>query len=47
MHPQIVRDAPGHCPICGMALEPVMPSLDEEENPSCAISRGASGGHCR
>ncbi len=23
MHPQIVRDAPGSCPICGMALEPV------------------------
>jgi Cu+-exporting ATPase len=33
MHPQIVRDAPGHCPICGMALEPVMPSLEDEENP--------------
>ena len=33
MHPQIIRDAPGHCPICGMALEPVMPSLDDEENP--------------
>ena len=26
MHPQIVRDAPGSCPICGMALEPVVPS---------------------
>jgi P-type Cu+ transporter len=23
MHPQIRRDAPGSCPICGMALEPV------------------------
>jgi hypothetical protein len=22
MHPQIVRDQPGSCPICGMALEP-------------------------
>ena len=22
MHPEIVRDAPGDCPICGMALEP-------------------------
>ena len=33
MHPEIVRDAPGHCPICGMALEPVMPSLDDGENP--------------
>jgi Cu+-exporting ATPase len=33
MHPQIIRDEPGDCPICGMALEPVMPSLEEEENP--------------
>src|SRR5262245_53169795 len=23
MHPEIVRDRPGACPICGMALEPV------------------------
>lgn len=23
MHPEIVRDAPGTCPICGMALEPM------------------------
>ena len=33
MHPQIVRDAPGSCPICGMALEPVTVSLADEENP--------------
>ena len=33
MHPEIRRDAPGNCPICGMALEPVMPSLEEGENP--------------
>jgi Cu+-exporting ATPase len=26
MHPEIVRDEPGACPICGMALEPIMPS---------------------
>ena len=26
MHPEIIRDAPGSCPICGMALEPVVPS---------------------
>ena len=25
MHPEIIRDAPGACPICGMALEPVVP----------------------
>jgi Cu+-exporting ATPase len=33
MHPAIVRDAPGHCPICGMALEPMMPSARDEELP--------------
>jgi Cu+-exporting ATPase len=33
MHPEIVRDAPGACPICGMALEPVMVSLDDGPNP--------------
>ena len=26
MHPQIIRDAPGNCPICGMALEPMLPT---------------------
>ena len=39
MHPEIVRDAPGDCPICGMALEPVAPSLDEKENPELADMR--------
>ena len=33
MHPEIIRDAPGVCPICGMALEPVMASADDESNP--------------
>jgi P-type Cu+ transporter len=34
MHPQIVRDAPGSCPICGMALEPMIPAAEgEAENP--------------
>ncbi len=33
MHPQIVRDGPGTCPICGMALEPMMPSIENEANP--------------
>jgi len=33
MHPEIRKDGPGTCPKCGMALEPVMPSLEEEENP--------------
>jgi Cu+-exporting ATPase len=26
MHPEIIRDAPGACPICGMALEPMLPT---------------------
>ena len=33
MHPEIRQPGPGHCPICGMALEPEMPTLDEEKNP--------------
>src|SRR6185503_6642516 len=33
MHPEIIRDQPGSCPICGMALEPLVVTLDEEENP--------------
>ena len=34
MHPEIVRDAPGDCPICGMALEPMgIPAADEGPNP--------------
>ncbi|HEY0570871.1 MAG TPA: heavy metal translocating P-type ATPase [Enterovirga sp.] len=33
MHPEIRRDGPGTCPICGMALEPAEPSLEEGPNP--------------
>lgn len=33
MHPQIRQSEPGNCPICGMALEPLEPSLDEGPNP--------------
>ncbi len=33
MHPEIVRPGPGHCPICGMALEPRTVTAQEEENP--------------
>jgi Cu+-exporting ATPase len=32
MHPEIVRDGPGSCPICGMALEPMTVSAEEPEN---------------
>jgi Cu+-exporting ATPase len=33
MHPQIRQPKPGNCPICGMALEPLIPELDEGESP--------------
>ena len=29
MHPEIVRDAPGDCPICGMALEPMLAAAEQ------------------
>jgi len=32
MHPEIVSDKPGACPICGMALEPRVASLEEKPN---------------
>ncbi|APZ51135.1 heavy metal translocating P-type ATPase [Salipiger abyssi] len=31
MHPEIVRDEPGACPICGMALEPMVPTDEPSE----------------
>ena len=30
MHPEIRRNQPGNCPICGMTLEPVLPSMDDD-----------------
>jgi len=36
MHPEIVRDGPGDCPICGMALEPTTVSVEQPEDPELA-----------
>jgi Cu+-exporting ATPase len=36
MHPQIVRDKLGNCPICGMTLEPRTVTLAAETNPELA-----------
>ncbi|MGH6859018.1 MAG: heavy metal translocating P-type ATPase [Phyllobacterium sp.] len=34
MHPEIVKDGPGSCPLCGMALEPMgIPTGEEGPNP--------------
>jgi Cu+-exporting ATPase len=30
MHPEVIRDAPGFCPICGMALEPRTAMIEED-----------------
>ncbi|GAB2549154.1 heavy metal translocating P-type ATPase [Rhodanobacter koreensis] len=32
MHPEVQQIGPGDCPKCGMALEPMMPSLDEGDH---------------
>ncbi|MGO9469917.1 MAG: heavy metal translocating P-type ATPase, partial [Isosphaeraceae bacterium] len=36
MHPEVVSDRPGSCPICGMALEPVVVSADADVDPELA-----------
>jgi P-type Cu+ transporter len=33
MHPQIVQEGPGHCPICGMSLEPMGVPPETTDNP--------------
>jgi P-type Cu+ transporter len=32
MHPEVISDKPGACPICGMALEPVTPSAIADDH---------------
>ncbi|MGB3222718.1 MAG: heavy metal-binding domain-containing protein, partial [Desulforhopalus sp.] len=34
MHPEIIEDGPGSCPKCGMALEPMTVTLEDEEDNS-------------
>jgi Cu+-exporting ATPase len=36
MHPEIVQDGPGTCPKCGMALEPMQPTLEDGPDPELA-----------
>lgn len=33
MHPQVRQMGPGHCPLCGMALEPVLATAEQGESP--------------
>jgi Cu+-exporting ATPase len=39
MHPEVVREAPGSCPTCGMALEPQTVTAEEEVNPELVDMR--------
>ena len=39
MHPEIRRPGPGSCPICGMALEPVMVTADSGPSPELAAMK--------
>jgi P-type Cu+ transporter len=39
MHPQIIRSGPGSCPICGMALEPLVATHEEGPNPELVEMR--------
>ncbi len=32
MHPEVRQPGPGHCPICGMALEPLAPAAGEDDS---------------
>jgi Cu+-exporting ATPase len=39
MHPQVRQVGPGTCPICGMALEPVLPTEGEEDRELHSVQR--------
>ncbi len=39
MHPQIRQVGPGHCPICGMTLEPLLPTADADDAPLREVQR--------
>jgi Cu+-exporting ATPase len=39
MHPQIRQPGPGACPICGMALEPLVPTGTEDDSELRAVKR--------
>ncbi len=39
MHPQVRQVGPGSCPICGMALEPLMPTDSEDDSTLRSVKR--------
>jgi Cu+-exporting ATPase len=39
MHPEIIKDEPGSCPTCGMALEPLMATAEEDNSELKAMTQ--------
>jgi Cu+-exporting ATPase len=39
MHPEVRQVGPGNCPKCGMALEPLMPHVEEDDSEVRAVRR--------
>jgi len=39
MHPEVRQIGPGHCPKCGMALEPLMPTVGEDDGEIRGVRR--------
>jgi Cu+-exporting ATPase len=39
MHPEVRQEGPGTCPKCGMALEPEMPTAEDQDNPELSDFR--------
>jgi Cu+-exporting ATPase len=39
MHPEVRQIGPGHCPKCGMALEPLMPTASEDDSEIGSVRR--------
>jgi Cu+-exporting ATPase len=39
MHPEVRQIGPGHCPKCGMALEPLMPTASEDDREIRSVRR--------
>lgn len=43
MHPQVVQDKPGDCPICGMKLQPVRKQISAGDAPNAAAAPASTG----
>ena len=39
MHPEILNQGPGNCPVCGMALEPLLPTESQDNRELVAVRR--------